>query len=133
MYNIFYIFVPCNQSLYLYMKRLLGLSCMLIMLLMACKKDEKEVDSPTVPEIKKPMVYLPKARYGLEDFVWGEIPVRISDSEVGGKFSYELTGSNGMKPGIDTIIHGTGTTNALGNYELKISLYEMLHYRDGQL
>ena len=114
------------------MKRLLGLSLPVVLLMVGCKKDTDPTPPPT--ETISPAVSFSQTHYGLEQLnTNGDITsIMIQKVPAGRTFSYEITAANGLKNAADSIIKGRGKT-VTGNTEIEIEQYLLYKYKDGDL
>ncbi|THU32533.1 hypothetical protein FAM09_27470 [Niastella caeni] len=104
----------------------------------SCKKGDSTDNNNTNPPITtyQPAVAFSSPQYGAADlFSLFMNPSKTAASIQGAapnlSFSYEITGSNGMKTAADTTIKGTGTTDASGKATIFAQL--LIRYKDGTL
>lgn len=100
----------------------------------SCSKDEKP--SPQVdPPVDKTSVSFTYDTIGTTELYYlisQNIPaVKINFGKPARSFSYEITGSNGLKHSSDTLVKGTGALDGNGNASL--NLYGFGNYRDGEI
>lgn len=114
------------------MKRLLGLSLPVLLLMVGCKKDTDPALPPT--ETISPAVSFSQSHYGLEQLNTNSdiTSIVIQQVPAGRTFSYEITAANGLKNAADVILKGTGKT-VIGKTEIPIEQHLLYKYKDGDL
>jgi len=117
--------------------------CFLAILLVvsSCKKDSSSPNpdpgtNPNPPVTNQPTATFGSSRYGTAD-LWSLIAsstiyaVTIQGADANTGFTYEITGSNGMKAAADTTVKGTAQTDVSG--KANISTNRLGRYKDGTL
>ncbi|GAA3950191.1 hypothetical protein GO495_23220 [Chitinophaga oryziterrae] len=105
---------------------------LLILFLSACKKDDPSSKPSNIDYTKVSFTYDKFGSTELYDLFSGVNPAaKISTGKASSAFSYELTGSNGLKKASDTLVKGNGTLDGTGNASL--SLQGLKDYKDGEL
>ncbi len=108
-----------------------------IILVESCSKSNENDNnpSPQTPVKDSTKVSFTLEQIGLSDmfdvFTQTTPSVRISKGKPNRPFSYELTGSNGLKKATDTVIKGTGTLSGSGSADLYFP--GLAHYKDGEI
>ncbi|SEW17703.1 hypothetical protein SAMN05428988_2760 [Chitinophaga sp. YR573] len=105
----------------------------IILFISACKKDDPSPEQPA--SIDYTTVSFTYDKFGSTELYYMLSSVnpgaKISTGKSSSSFSYELTGSNGLKRASDTLIKGSGTLDGAGNTTLP--LWGLWNYKDGEI
>lgn len=105
---------------------------LVMLLLSACKKDNPSSSPSNIDYTKVSFAYDKFGSTELYELFSGVNPAaKISTGKASSAFTYELTGSNGLKKAADTLVKGNGTLDAIGSASLP--LQGLKDYKDGEL
>src|SRR5262245_46858691 len=109
----------------------------LLLIMYACKKGDSTDTPSEPPPSRNATVTFKQPQYGSADMLrlllssYRTPVATIASPYANTTFTYEITGSNGMRNATDTTIKGTGTTDMGGNATIEI--WSPSDYKDGTL
>jgi len=114
------------------MKYLYSLLMLVVLTAPACKKDNNGTDDPANTQ---PAVTFMLNHYGCSElrdvYFRNYTMVQVYPAPTLTEYTYEMTGSNGLKSAEDTLVKGSGKTNGIGRLELYLP--GMRAYKDGTI